>query len=296
MLGVFVAVVSSLCFGANSVFVRRGTPLARPRVGVLVTLILGPPMFLLVAAAFGQLDKIGRFSSLSLLALAAAGVIHFVVGRSLNYNAVGLLGASRGSIVANMSSLISVGLAVLILGERMTTTIIIGALLMVLGPILIAQRHTGGSTDRRSDTKAIRKGMALGLTGALCYGMSPLLIKFALQEASLPLAGSLVSYVAAFAVLGSTLLHPTVRQELLHSSRAGLLWYAAAGMAVNLAQLFRYVALSIAPVSLVAPLLQLSTLFTLFLSITISRRLEVIDKFTISGAVAVVAGAVILTQ
>lgn len=294
MLGVLVAVISSICFGANSVLARRGTALARPRIGVLITLIMGPPTFLIVAVAFGQLGRLGEFTLLSLLALAVAGVIHFVLGRSLNYNTVSLLGASRASILANASPLMSVGLAVLLLREEITANILVGAALTVLGPILIGQ--SSGGSQRPLEARALRRGMLMGLAAALCYGISPLLIKFALRQASLPLAGSLVSYIAAFAVLGSTLLHPSVRHELVHSSTKGLLWYAAAGMAVNMAQLFRYVALSIAPVSLVAPLIQLSTLFTLFLSFGMNRRIEALDKFTVSGAVLVVVGAVILTS
>ncbi len=291
-----MAIVSSACFGANSVFVRRASPLARARVGVLVTLILGPPMFLAVAAAFGQLGRVTEFTWLSLAALAAAGVVHFVVGRSLNYNAVSLLGASRGSIMANASVLMSVGMAVLLFNEQLTATILVGALLMVLGPILIAQRASGQTRGKPLEKKAFRRGMMLGLAAAVCYGISPLLIKYALRQASLPLAASLVSYTAAFALLGSTLFHPTMRQELVHSPRKGLAWYAAAGIAVNLAQLFRYVALSIAPVSVVAPLLQISTLFTLILSFSMNRRMEVLDRYTVSGALAVVVGAIILTS
>lgn len=294
MLGVLVAVISSICFGANSVFARRGTALARPRIGVLITLIMGPPTFLIVAVAFGQLGRLGEFTLLSLLALAVAGVIHFVLGRSLNYNTVSLLGASRASILANASPLMSVGLAVLLLREEITANILVGAALTVLGPILIGQ--SSGGSQQPLEMRALRRGMLMGLAAALCYGISPLLIKFALRQASLPLAGSLVSYIAAFAVLGSTLLHPSVRHDLVHSPTKGLLWYAAAGMAVNMAQLFRYVALSIAPVSLVAPLIQLSTLFTLFLSFGMNRRIEALDKFTVSGAVLVVVGAVILTS
>ena len=76
--------------------------------------------------------------------------------------------------------------------------------------------------------------------------------------------------------------------------KEALLWFCLGGFFVGMAQLFRYVALSMSPLSIVAPLIAASPLFTIFFSFLMNRSIEPFTLKVILGAVGVVAGAVII--
>jgi uncharacterized membrane protein len=67
------------------------------------------------------------------------------------------------------------------------------------------------------------------------------------------------------------------------------------GVFVFLAQMFRYLALAIAPVTVVTPIQRLSLVFRILLSTLINRDYEVFDTRVVIGMVISLAGALALT-
>ena len=61
-----------------------------------------------------------------------------------------------------------------------------------------------------------------------------------------------------------------------------------------LANLFRFMALAIAPVSIVVPLLRISNVFSLFFSFLLNRSMESFDPRVILGIVVSGVGAALL--
>ncbi len=92
MLGVIFALVSSFSFSVNTVLARRGLARASASAGAFVTVMVGVPMFLVAALVTGQLFNAGEVAMTGYAQLAAAGVIHFGLGRYCNYRAVGAIG------------------------------------------------------------------------------------------------------------------------------------------------------------------------------------------------------------
>lgn len=78
-------------------------------------------------------------------------------------------------------------------------------------------------------------------------------------------------------------------------SRGGAFWwFCATGLFMATAQLLRYFALSLSPLSIVGPLNSTIPLLVLAFSFAVNRKLENFNASTILGAVAVVLGTIIL--
>jgi len=78
----------------------------------------------------------------------------------------------------------------------------------------------------------------------------------------------------------------------MHPKTARL--FLGAGLFVFLAQMFRFIALSMAPVAVVTPLQRAGIIFTLILSWILNRRLEYINWKVVLGILISVSGSVTL--
>jgi drug/metabolite transporter, DME family len=132
--------------------------------------------------------------------------------------------------------------------------------------------------------------VVLALLSALAYGIRPILTKFGLDQANLPLAGACIGALAglAWATVGD---RSYLREMKLNRS---FLWFFVGGVVQALALLALTFGLSAGDVSLVYPLSTSAPLFTLVFSAIILRGVEQIGPRLILGAVAVVLGVIYL--
>ena len=138
------------------------------------------------------------------------------------------------------------------------------------------------------------EGYFFGLAAAAIYGNTPIMVRAALEDSELGIMGGLASYVAAASVLMVTLLIPGKLMKVTGERKGAGPWFYANTVASFFAQMFRYVALGIAPVTVVAPLARTLALFTLAFSFLINRRLEYFGARVIIGILLSVAGSVVL--
>ena len=79
------------------------------------------------------------------------GVVGAYLGRTLFVKTIDPIGASRAQSLNNSSPLITVLLAALFLGEPLTSSVLIGVLLIISGVLFIAE------TDDKADVAPARK-------------------------------------------------------------------------------------------------------------------------------------------
>ena len=83
---IFFSALGALAWGFNSVVQRRAViRVLDATIGILITVPLSVVFFMLILLAMGQVSNITSFSWQSYGWLAAAGIIHFIVGPSLSY-------------------------------------------------------------------------------------------------------------------------------------------------------------------------------------------------------------------
>ena len=141
----------------------------------------------------------------------------------------------------------------------------------------------------------ILAGYTAGLLASLGYALSPTLVRAGLAESGASLAGGAISYMAATVALALVLLLPGRLDHVLSVDRRAAKWFTCSGGLVFLAQMFRYLALAIAPVTVVTPLMRVSLVFRILFSTVLNREHEVYDARVVVGMVVSLLGALALT-
>jgi uncharacterized membrane protein len=233
--------------------------------------------------------------------LAAAGIVHFVIGRYGNYRATQALGANLSTPVQQLSILVSLALAVTVLGEPVTVLKVAGLALVMTGPAIVMARRRAGKKKAAAKSMVLdyKAGFFWGAICALGYGVSPVMIAYALGEArSIPqaLAGIVVSYGAATVVVLIMVMLAGGRRYLAGTGTGAARWFLLSAICVALSQMLRYMALAVAPVSVVTPIQRLSVLFRVLFGAVINRDSEVFDGAVLVGILLSVIGTVALSM
>lgn len=313
MLGGLLALSAAAMFGLNNASARKGLISGTVIQAVAISVPLGIPIFLLAALVAGGLGTVSGFSSQALLFLSLAGIVHFVISRYCAYRAVRAMGSNLAGPVQELSMLISLALAVSYLGEHLSVLKILGIVLVMCGPALIAnsgrkaarQRAVQDAADdaagvvsgRARFVPAYGEGYLFAIMATFGYGLSPVLVRSALQDASIAasIAGGLVSHVAAAVVVVLVLLIPGNWANARSLDRKTGLWFVLAGFLVSMSQMLRYMALSIVPVTVVSPIQRLSLVFRVIFAWFINREHEVFSPVMFVGTFLSLCGAIMLT-
>ena len=332
MLGGFIALLSAATFAFNNASVRRGVLTGSVLQAMAITVPIGLPISFLVALATGSLAAVAGFSSRALLALSLSGVMHFVWGRYCNYRATRAIGTNLVAPIQQINLIFTLMLAIWILGETLTPLRMLGIALVLLGPSFTLRAEAApGAGKAPLRAKARLRAQALGadvtsqgiadsapaetiaaapafrpsyaegyfwaLLSATGYGLSPILVRIGLEGKGLAVsvAGNLVASLAATVLMGLFLLPPRQLKHALAVGREPAKWFTLSGILVAISQLFLYMAMSIAPVTVVSPINRLSILFRLYFSRLLNPQHEVFGGKVVLGTIVSLTGALVLS-
>jgi drug/metabolite transporter (DMT)-like permease len=326
VLGGFLALLSAATFAWNNASVRRGVLTGSVLQGMAITVPIGVPLFFIAALVTGYLGAVTAFSQEAVAALAAAGILHFVWGRYCNYRAMRAIGTNLAAPVQQINLIFTLALAILILGEKLTVLRLLGIALILIGPGFTlregedkkeraASAPNGGSSSGVAAIEsaspvlmgenpklpvfkpAYTEGYIFAVLSATGYGLSPILIRIALEDKSLgaSLAGGLIAYAAATVVMGLLLLWPGQWRHALAVKPESAKWFTFSGLLVCVSQMFLYMAMAVAPVTVVAPINRLTIVFRLYFSRWLNPHHEVFGGRIIVGTVVSLLGAIVLS-
>jgi uncharacterized membrane protein len=298
MIGGLLALVSAVTFAYANASVRRGVLTGTVLQAVAISLPVALPVFVIAMLMTGGFQLVAGFSSRSFGLLALAGVVHFAWARHCNYRATKAIGANLVAPLQQFSLVITLVLAVFWLGEKLTILRIVGIVLVFLGPVLTLKRKTPAKDSSVNVfNPQYAEGYFYALLSSLGFGVSPILIGMAFDNKSIAagIAGVFVSYVAAMLGIALVLLLPGRWQSFRSLDTTSRKWFVLSGIAVGFSQMFRYMALAIAPVSVVSPIQRLSLVFRIYLGWLINPQHEVFGGRVIWGTVLSLIGAVALS-
>ncbi len=312
MLGVLFAALSAASFALNNAGTRRGVLTGTVSQAMAITVPIGMPFFLLALVASGNWDKLVNFPPDGIRMMALVGVLHFICGRYCNYRAVKAIGANLSAPIVQMYLVFTVGLAIAILGEKLTALRIAGIVLVVLGPTLMrhpdAAPAEGPPDKERADAAPPRDGLPIfrpqfaegyffAALAACCYGATPIMLRSVVEREGIggSLAAALIAFSAASVVIALMLLWPGQWRHVLAMDRRSVKWFGWSAAFVCFSQMFLYMALAVAPVSVVMPVLQLSLVFRYGLARLLNPHHEIFGGKVIAGTLASLAGAVALS-
>ena len=289
IFGALLSLASSFSFSVNAILVRRGIAGAGGTAsqGAFITVLLGVPFGFIAVVLTGQVLRFGEIAPMGYLLLLAAGVVHFGVGRYCNYRSVEAIGAARSGPIQGVVTPYSILMAVILLDEVVTLTMLFAIALVLLGPAVII--------ERRPRTPAAVRAQESG-PGGPPAARNPLEIRLleGYTFARTAAIGTFVAYSGAAAVLLATLVLPRRRALIGAINLRVMRLFGGAGLFVFLAQLLRFFALSLADVSVVNPLQRMANVFTVILTWMFNRSLETITLRVVIGVLVSFAGSALL--
>jgi drug/metabolite transporter, DME family len=279
-----LALTTALSFGIVPVFIkmafRRG---GQTGTGLMLALafavvvnlglavLVDPHWELLTPLAFG--------------AFLVGGLAGNAIGRRWSYQSIDLLGASRSSALRATSPVVSVLLAMGLFGEQVTLPQWAAIVSIVVGGVLVNWNPEG---DRR---QWLGRGVLYALLAAASYGIRPLILKFGLNIADIPLAAACIGAVAA---LLYTLVREDRTQLLATRIDSAFKFWMLSGALGSVGLISLTFALAGGDVSVVYPLTASAPLFTVAFTALLLRGVEQITWRLLLGTVLVVAGVVYL--
>jgi drug/metabolite transporter (DMT)-like permease len=296
LLGAVLAVLSAATFALTNAAGRRGVITGTPVQGMVTSIPVGLLCFLLVALLTGAFESLGRITTPAIAALSTAGVLHFVVGRYCNFRASQAAGVNLTAPVMQLNAVVTLVLAVVVLGEPCTMLQVAGGTLMVAGS-LVTQRASQASGERKQNAATFAPRVAVGFffasIAALMYGLTPIIVRQALHDVG-PLSGLVggsIAYAAATVAVSLGLLIPSLRRNVMMVRAENARWFVYSGIFVAAAQGFLYSAIAVAPIMLVAPLLQLSLVFRFLFAALLNPHHELFGAMVIIGSIVSILGA-----
>src|SRR5262245_2586936 len=305
--------MSAATFAFNNASVRRAVLTGSITQGMAITVPIGVPLFFVAALITGNLAAVAGFSPTALAALAGAGIMHFVWGRYCNYRATRAIGTNLVAPIQQFNLLVTLALAIWLLGEYLTPLKILGIALLLVGPALTMRHRKKAVPGERqvSDEKITPidaekpaafepkyvEGYTFSLLSAIGYGLSPILVRVGLENRGIgaSFGGGLIASIAATALFSLVLLWPGQWRHVWSTDREAAKWFTFSGFLVFFSQMFLYMAMSIAPVTVVSPINRLSILFRMFFSRLLNPQHEVFGGAVWLATIVSLAGAVLLT-
>jgi len=241
----------------------------------IVFLLLSP--FLLQGQTI-EWRAVPIFAAVGLVFPAALTMLTFASNRALGPVVTGALG--------NLSPLLSVAVAVLLLHEPLRGLQFAGLVVAVLGVFAITVTRTPDMRDWRT------WALLLPLGASVVRGVVPPIIKVGLDIWPVPLAAGLTGYICSTLTVLAIERIRTGR-FLVQAPMAGKMWFALNGICNGVGTLLLYAALGNGPVSLVAPLYATYPLFTVGMSVMFLGNVRITWRL-VAGTVLTVGGVVLV--
>jgi drug/metabolite transporter (DMT)-like permease len=279
VLGGVFALIAAVTFAWTNAAVRRGVVTGTAVQATTLSIPIGLPIFLAALLMSGQPARLWELPVRSVVIFVIVGINHFIIGRYCNYRSLAAVGANLAGPVLQFSLIVSLVLAIAFLGEYLTPLKVLGIILILIGPALVSRdrpRYAAGD-ERPTFSPRLAEGYAFGFLASICFGASPVLVRYAVRDQGLAasLAGGVLASAAATTVITVLLLWPGHWRQVRAVDPKAARWFVSSGVLVYVSQIFAYMAVAVAPVTLTAPIVALANVFRIHLSHWLNPEHEV---------------------
>ncbi|KAA1303175.1 MAG: EamA family transporter [SAR202 cluster bacterium] len=140
LAGILLSLMAALGFGLSAVFIKAAMSSVSVKTATVVSLISSTVVTMIFALIFHS-KEILALSPMAFLWFILAGLITFLGGRLLNFQAINLVGASKASAVVSATPLFAAILAVTFLNETVNLMLGIGTMMIVTGIALVVMQE-----------------------------------------------------------------------------------------------------------------------------------------------------------
>lgn len=285
MIAVLLGLVAATCFGAMTVAVRAALlRVPDAAAGSFTTATIG----LLVALPIALVGAgPGAVVSGELWPFLVAGLIAPGVAGLLFTLAVELAGAARSAVLITAAPLLAALPAFLWLGEPFHVALAAGAVLIVVGGIVL-----GG--ERLEDTSFRRVGLVVALIAAALIAARDNFARWAANHYDVSGLAAGAAALAGAALLLFTYLLLVRRRRALADIRRALLPFLPAGLLLGVAYAALLEALNRGRVTVVTPLYATESFWTVVVAAVFLGRSERIGARLLTAAALMVGGAALI--
>jgi drug/metabolite transporter (DMT)-like permease len=276
---VLLACTSAFLFGAMTVAIRialvRG---ADAEAGAVFTIAVALAVTVPFVVAHGDFDLLQAWP------FVLAGMLGPGLSQLLFTLAIRDAGPSRTSVLVGTAPLFSVVIALLFLDEPAHAALMLGAILIVLGGLLLI-----GERTRPEHFKAIGLLFAAGAT--VVFAVRDNVVRWLAVDTTVDPA---VAAAATLLAGGLVALGYLVAVRRRGPGMRALPAFVAPGLLFGLSYVALFEAYYRGKVTVVSPLVATESLWGVLLSALVFRRTELVGRRLIGGAVLVVAGGMLI--
>jgi DME family drug/metabolite transporter len=205
-LGEIGGLGSALCWALSNVLFTRLAPHVDAVSINMVRCLVATFFFLLILPFVGGAATLLQASPAIPALLIVSVVLSLALGDSLFLHSMSLIGVSRAFPIANVNPLITLTLAITVLGEHLAAVHIIGSFLILVGISLIARSSPRSDSQQTSAAlpgiSHLWLGVAMALLAALCWGVTTVVLKIILNELNAVVTNSIRLPMAALMLAG----------------------------------------------------------------------------------------------
>ena len=299
MPGEIYALVGAMLFGSAHIAVRKAHDDGWGNHNVLLTLTIINLICFLAGLAYLAIDgQLPPIRTKAVIFFAVAGLFTVLLGRSALFASIERIGAARAASYRVTSPIVTVAMAYVLLGERLSPGAIVGAAVILFGVWLLTRETSSRGTARPTEGKAERVvaiGIALGLASSFFFGAGQVFRKLGLEFTSVPLLGTSVGSAIALLALGSAALRGGRWRAMLAEHRKRFGWQLLiAGLLTAAAQFSIFYSYERARVSTASVLGATEPVWT-FVAASLLMRKQEAPTWSLALSIAtIVAGAALV--
>ena len=288
---ILLAALSAIVFGVGTIFIRLSTQRVSAVLVTVISVGVSALLALTLALSF-NLTEMGSLTAGALGWMVLQGTLAYPLGRLLNYSAISMVGAARASPIFSISPVLAFGLAMVFLGERPTTLVILGTPLMAGGLALVV-RAGMANTAALEGVVTNRLGFLLAVGSALAFGGVAVVGRHIVSGYAPPFVTAACAMCFGFIML-SAMGGRRVVPGLRRTRPRHIALCLVAGAFQGVGALLLYASLGRAPATVVAPIYSSSPLLILLLSHIFLQRLEAVNMGLAIGTVLSVSGVALV--
>ena len=277
-----LALISAFCSAVATILIQRGLRRSSFYAGFWINVTVGVVGLWSAVLVFVPRED---YDWRALPYFAFSGVMGTAAGRLFRVAGIQKVGAPVAASIGNLAPLVATGLAIVLLGERVTFAILTGTLVIILGTVLLSLsgKHVGFQA----------RYLIYPFLAASCFGMVQVARKLGLSQAG-PLFDAALNITAAM-IAATAFVLVSGNWRALRCDRVSLLYFIGAGAMENTGVLLVIVALGLGSVSVVSPLAATSPLFVLLLAFLFPSGAQRLGWRVASGTLLIVLGVFLLT-
>lgn len=283
VLAIVLALLTSFCFAASSLFAQRGLHLFPTPWGAWITLAINT-LFLLGFHFFLYPDA-PIFAAANLV-FVAVGVFVPGLTRVLTFRGIRTMGSAVTSTVVNTTPMFSTLMAMALLNERPGFIVLCGVMLIVGGLMALSWGKESRNWHRIE--------LLYPLLSAFLFAAKDVTVRWGLGATGQPILAAAIAAITSTVEVYLILRYVQGQRFTLPPARVSR-WFIVSGLFTGGSFLFMFLALSMERVSVVSPIVNSYSVFVLLLTPLMARRIERVTLRKVIGAAVVVAGVFLIS-